>query len=139
MTIAESILPPRFLSLMIQIIVTMNLFWFQQETVASSLPISPDEKLRSAKETEVLVALSLCITCNVLELISLFVGYSVFSYTTGMISACCHVSGSIVFAFVLLESLSVTSIWYCFAFTCVLPAVVELFTVITISRVQGGR
>ena len=139
MAIAERILPPRFLSLIIQIIITMNLFWFQESTVNASLPLGATEDLKKSTETEVTVALSLSITCNILEMLSLFIGLSIFSYATGMISTCCHVIGSIVLAFVLLESLSVTSLWYCFAFTCVLPGLVELLTVIVISRVQGGR
>lgn len=139
MAIAEQILPPRFLSLIIQIIITMNLFWFQDATVEASLPIGYPSVLKTDKETEVLVALSLSISCNAVELLSLFVGYSIFSYATGMISICAHVSGSIVMAFVLLESLSVTSLWYNFAFTCFLPVCVEIATAIAISRMQGGR
>ena len=139
MAIAERILPPRFLSLIIQIIITMNLFWFQDATVEASLPLGYPSDMKKGKETEVLVALSLSISCNAIELLSLFVGYSIFSYATGMISTCSHVSGSIVMAFVLLESLSVTSLWYSFSFTCLLPLLVEMSTVIAISRMQGGR
>ena len=140
MVIAETILPPRFLSLITQIIITMNLFWFQDQTVRASLPLggSTDET-KSAKETEVLVALSLGISINALELISLFIGYTIFSHGTGMFSTACHVAGSITLAFVLLESLSVTTLWYSFALTCVLPGLVELTTVIVIARIQGGR
>lgn len=141
MAIAERILPPRFLSLMIQIIITMNLFWFQDATIDASVPIGYhlDENYRKSKETEVLVALSLSISINILEMLSLFVGYTIFSYGTGIISTCCHVVGSIFLAFVLLESLSVTSLWYSFALTCVMPGLTELLTIIVISRVQGGK
>ena len=116
----------------------MNLFWFQDQTVNSSLPLESTSADIDKKKTEVLVALSLSVTFNVIELISLFVGMTIFSHGTGLFSITCHITGSITLAFVLLESLSVTTLWYSFAFTSVLPAVLELFSVMMISRLQGS-
>ena len=57
----------------------------------------------------------------------------------GLFSMVCHVGGAIGLAFVLLEGLPVLALWYCFAFTCALPTMIELMWVIILCRMQGGR
>ncbi|XP_013391075.1 transmembrane protein 107 [Lingula anatina] len=134
----SGIVPARFLTLIAHLVITITIFWSRDENVKSCLPIQYSPDAYTAKDTELIVALSITMAFFALELVGFLSGFSMFMYTQGMISTAAHASAAVTLAYFLFDAWPCDNYWYVFGFCSAFPAVTELIVLIGVLWLGWG-
>ncbi|XP_037085785.1 transmembrane protein 107-like [Pollicipes pollicipes] len=134
----DGLVPARFLSIMSHLTLCLTLLMAREDNVEACLPFeySPDEF--GAKDTQLVVGLSLAIALMLFELLGFFLGISMFMPTAAMTSILCHSSASVALAFLVFHMWDCDLYWLILALCSVPPALVELVIVIGVGGLKRG-
>ncbi|XP_069765572.1 transmembrane protein 107 like isoform X2 [Narcine bancroftii] len=119
MPMPTSLIPSRFLTLVAHFLIVINIFWSREDNVLACLPLSYNLHQYQARDTELIVALSVTLGMFLIELLGFFSGVSMFNSTQNLISISAHCCGSILLSFFVFEKWECWTYWYIFGFCSV--------------------
>ncbi|XP_041094340.1 transmembrane protein 107-like isoform X2 [Polyodon spathula] len=128
----SSLVPARFLTLTAHLVIVITIFWSRDSNVLACLPLQYTQEQYQARDTELIVALSVTLGLFVIELAGFLSGVSMFNSSQSLLSIAAHVSASVSLLFFLFEQWSCTLYWWIFAFCSALPAVMEIVIFIAV-------
>ncbi|XP_069765578.1 transmembrane protein 107 like isoform X4 [Narcine bancroftii] len=132
MPMPTSLIPSRFLTLVAHFLIVINIFWSREDNVLACLPLSYNLHQYQARDTELIVALSVTLGMFLIELLGFFSGVSMFNSTQNLISISAHCCGSILLSFFVFEKWECWTYWYIFGFCSALPACIEIVLVVSV-------
>lgn len=132
MMVFHAIIPARFLALTAHLVLNIMLYWSRSHNVETCVPLSVEagSPQYNAKDTQLLVALSLSLVFTVTELLGFFSGLSLFTTLPNMFSAATHIAATICLAYFTVNRWPCDQYWYIFGFCSIPPLFVEVLVVI---------
>ncbi|XP_077998404.1 transmembrane protein 107-like [Glandiceps talaboti] len=130
MAYLNSLLPARFLSMIAHLVIAITILWARDANVKACLPYTYTEGEYSARDTELIVGLSLTIAFLGIEIIGFMSGTSMFIHSQNMISIGAHASGAISLSFYLFEEWPCHIFWWIFGFCSAFPFLTEIVVLI---------
>ena len=124
----HAIIPARFLSLMAHMVINIMLFWGREQNVLSCASIARADY--SAKDAQLLAALSCSLLCTAAELLGFLSGLSMFTALPALFSIAAHVSGTITSSLFVVDSWSCDAYWYILGICSILPFLLEIGVVV---------
>ncbi|XP_030622530.1 transmembrane protein 107 isoform X2 [Chanos chanos] len=125
MTVINSIVPARFLTLIAHLVIVITIFWSRSNNVQACLPLDFSEEEYNTEDTRLVVALSVTLGLFGVELAGFFSGVSMFNHSQSLLSLAAHCSASICLSFFVFQK------WECWTY-CVIPALCELILFIAV-------
>ncbi|XP_002739405.1 transmembrane protein 107-like [Saccoglossus kowalevskii] len=130
MAYMNSLVPARFLSLIAHLVILITILWARDANVKACLPLEYTDEQYSAKDTELIIGLSLGIAFIGIELICFMSGTTMFMHSQSLISIGAHASGAVALSFYLFEEWPCDTFWWIFGFCSAFPFFTEILTVI---------
>ncbi|XP_064642317.1 transmembrane protein 107-like isoform X1 [Lineus longissimus] len=134
----DGLVPTRFLCLVAHLIVTIMIFWVRDYNVKASLASGYTQEEYTAKDTELIIGLSVALGLFALEFIGFFGGISMFMHSQGLISIAAHCSAAVALTYFLFEQWDIGRYWWVFAFCSCVPGVLEIVVWIAVLGLKRG-
>ncbi|XP_041094339.1 transmembrane protein 107-like isoform X1 [Polyodon spathula] len=128
----SSLVPARFLTLTAHLVIVITIFWSRDSNVLACLPLQYTQEQYQARDTELIVALSVTLGLFVIELAGFLSGVSMFNSSQSLLSLVAHCSASVCLSFFVFQQWECWTYWYMFGFCSALPAVMEIVIFIAV-------
>ncbi|XP_058870517.1 transmembrane protein 107-like isoform X3 [Acipenser ruthenus] len=116
MTAISSLVPARFLTLTAHLVIVITIFWSRDSNVLACLPLQYTQEQYQARDTELIVALSVTLGLFVVELAGFLSGVSMFNSSQSLLSLAAHCSASVCLSFFVFQQWECWTYWYMFGF-----------------------
>ncbi|XP_064642318.1 transmembrane protein 107-like isoform X2 [Lineus longissimus] len=126
----DGLVPTRFLCLVAHLIVTIMIFWVRDYNVKASLASGYTQEEYTAKDTELIIGLSVALGLFALEFIGFFGGISMFMHSQGLISITAHAAGAGALTYFFFWRWTIIDFWMITAWANGLPALLDLIILI---------
>uniref|UniRef100_A0A672S6F0 Transmembrane protein 107 n=1 Tax=Sinocyclocheilus grahami TaxID=75366 RepID=A0A672S6F0_SINGR len=133
MSVVNSQVPARFLTLVAHLVIVIIIFWSRENSVRACLPLDYTNEEYRLEDTR--YAYISCSTTIKLFYVSLPVAHH--HHRLNLLSSIgCHASGSVALLFFLFEQWTCSIYWWIFGFCSVIPALYEmvLFVVVFVFK-----
>ncbi|KAI4888374.1 hypothetical protein NFI96_010907 [Prochilodus magdalenae] len=115
MTVINSLVPARFLTLTAHLVIVITIFWSRDYNVRACLPLDFTENQYRTEDTRLVIALSVTLGLFAIELIGFFSGVSMFNSNQGLLSVAAHCSASVSLSFFVFQQWECWTYWIVFA------------------------
>uniref|UniRef100_A0A8D0B805 Transmembrane protein 107 n=1 Tax=Salvator merianae TaxID=96440 RepID=A0A8D0B805_SALMN len=132
MPLVNGLVPSRFLTLTAHLVIVITIFWSRGYNVQASLPLQCSQEEYEAKDSELVVALSVTLGLFAIELAGFFSGVSMFNSLQSLLSLAAHCSAAICLSFFVFERWETGTYWYIMGFCSALPAAVEVLLFVSV-------
>lgn len=138
MASVSGLMPARFLCLVAHLVITIMILWSREDNVRACLSREYTMNEFEAKDTELIIGLAISLGLFLIEFIGFFAGLSMFSYTQNAFSAILHAGAGIALVFFIFDLQCADDFWYIFAVCSVLPAILEVSTIVGVTCLKRG-
>jgi len=128
MGVSDTLIPTKFIFLITHLLATIVIISANQENIYATLgsKVSTNDDTFSDARAGVIAACVLTIIFLAVELIMLFLGYTLFYDRLNLFQCIFHALGTITYAWYNLDSWHWYVIWYLFGFLSAVPFIIEL-------------
>jgi len=135
--ITETIVPAKFLSLISQVVMTITIVFTRKDHIYTALGNDASESSSEFEDAEasLLACVTLALIFNAFEVGVLFSGVSLFHDKVNISEIFLHCVGVILLSWFILDDWTYEAIWAIWAFTSLVPFLLEILVVATSKRI----
>lgn len=114
-------------------------FFSYRDNIVVGLRFEYDDDDYDKAEASVVAVMVLTFICLAVQAVGFFGGFTMFDASLALLHVICHITASLLLSVVVIEKWHYMTLWIIFGFFSVIPAVCELFGIMSVAVLNKRR